>query len=544
MKTLTSIIFKDEKRRETGQNITITSKIFSVMSFIIVFCTLAGFMTWCSVSITKRLEEINQPYLFISIMLAGNFLIVLIESVFQIINSLYFSKDLKILLRMPINSTDIIHGKLLKLITSEYQMELIMLAIPMLVYGIMNSATWQFYLYIPLILIFLPIIPLCITSIVVNVVIFFTSRLKSKTKIIYISIIISLIILDLIIGTMRGNGISFDWFSIQNLMQKNSLAINIAQNIKIIMPISNSLLNYNNINGITNLLVYIFSSVLVYIVTLILNSPLYLKGAIATISSGERSKIKEKTELTIEDFKGQTIKQAYIQKEYLIIRRSPIFFIQCIIMPLIMAITVLVVIVGFIIATKKLGLDLISQISRNSWFTGAFLAIGQVFYMLNFSSIIAVSKDHKWAILCKYIPIKYSKQIYMKLHIGKIINFISSIGIFMFYLICTKNIIYTVLLVLISYEINSFGEKIKIFIDLRNPKFDWDNEYTMMKQNTNVMYELFYTILIITVIIGLSFAIKNLNIYYIILTITTIYLNIKTNKYIETNENKIFEKLI
>ena len=540
MKTLTSIIFKDEKRREIGQNTGITSKFFSVLSFVIVFCTLAGFMVWCSINITKKLKEINQPYLFIGIMLAGNFLIVLVESIFQVINSLYFSKDLKILLRMPINSIDIVHGKLLKLITSEYQMELIMLAVPMIVYGIMSNLELQYYLYIPIILIFLPIIPICITSIVVSVVIKLTSACKSKNKIMYVTIIISLILIDLILEIMRKNGISLNWFSGQALMQENSIAINIAQNFQIIKPITNSLLDYNSTKGILNMGAYIFESILTYIITLMIISPIYLKSVVGTISSGEKSKVQNQTKLTLEDFKAQTIEKAYMKKEYLTIKRSPIFFIQCIVMPVIMSTTVLAVIVGIIIVMKNNGLDLIKQMSIETWFSGAFLAIVQVFYMLNFSSIIAISKDHKWAILCKYIPIKLCKQINLKLRIGKFTNFISSLAVFLLYYYCTKRIMHTIILLAISYGINAFGEKIKIFIDLKNPRFDWDNEYTMMKQNTNVMYELFYTMILIIIIVGLGFIVKDLNLYLVILSMVVLFINIRINKYIETNDDEMF----
>ena len=73
----------------------------------------------------------------------------------------------------------------------------------------------------------------------------------------------------------------------------------------------------------------------------------------------------------------------------------------------------------------------------------------------------------------------------MKLFIGELTNFISSLIVVFFYYICTRNLIYTLFIFAISFELNLLGEKFKIFIDLRNPKINWDNEYTMMKQNTN-----------------------------------------------------------
>lgn len=78
------------------------------------------------------------------------------KSIFESLNALYFSKDLKILLRMPIKSKDIVNGKLINMILSEYQMETIMLAIPMIVYWILTKAGALFYTYMIIILAILP----------------------------------------------------------------------------------------------------------------------------------------------------------------------------------------------------------------------------------------------------------------------------------------------------------------------------------------------------------------------------------------------------
>lgn len=544
MRVLTSIIFKNERRREHWNNEGIREKVFSVLSFLIVFSTFSGFTIWGSIYITEKLNEINQSYAFINIMLAGNLTILFVESIFQILNVLYFSKDLKIFLRMPIKSRDLVHSKLLKLITSEYQMELIMLAIPMIVYGIINSVGLQFYLYIPIILIILPVIPICIISVLISIIMRFTNNIKNKSKAMYITIIIAIVILNIGVVIFGGSGTEIDLFNKEVLSQENILATNIAEHFKIIIPIMNALLNYDSLDGVINICIYIGVSILIYIVSLGVISSVFLKGVVGTVSSGNKGKEKQNKELGIDDFKQNSFKKSYILKEYRAIKRTPIFFIQCIIMPLVLTIILIGVVLILISITNNLGLDIINQMSKNAWFTGAFLAISQILYMMNFSSLIAVSKERGWAVLSKYIPIKLSRQFNMKLYIGKVMNFVSNIGILVFYYICVKSIIYTILLALVTYGLNVFGEKVKIFIDLKNPKTDWDNEYTMMKQNTNVMFELFYTIVITLIIIIQSLIFVNLNIYYIILLISIFFANVSINKYIYNNDNKIFKNLV
>ena len=68
------------------------------------------------------------------------------------------------------------------MILSEYQMEFIMLAILMIVYGIIMKVEITFYLYTVLVLLILPIIPIVTTSIVVAIIMRFSNHLKIKHK--------------------------------------------------------------------------------------------------------------------------------------------------------------------------------------------------------------------------------------------------------------------------------------------------------------------------------------------------------------------------
>ena len=538
MNVLTSVIFKNAKRREKISRDGKIGNIFSILSFIIVFGTLAVVMVGASFYITHKLLEINQTYAFINIMLFVNFGILFLKSIFEILNVLYFSKDLKILLRMPIKSKYIIHSKLLKIITAEYEMELIMLAIPMIVYGMIMNINYMFYIFALVILLVLPIIPICITAIIVAIIMRLINSFKNKNRVMYIAIICATIFVEIILSMLSGNGLSVDSFR-EAININEGLAEVIADNFKLIKPIMNSLFYCTTEYGTKNLLIFTLASIATYIVTIFIISPIYLKGVIGTVVNGNRRIAKENSKLDLEDFKVKKLQKAYIQKEYMIMRRSPIFFIECLILPILFSAGILLLAIGLATFTKLVGYNMIEEITEKankSWGTGVFISISQVFYMINFTSIIAVSKEERWAILSKYIPIKFSRQINMKLFIGKLTNFIASLSVVICYYVCTQNIIYSIMILLLSLGLNVFGEKVKIWIDLRNPKIDWDNEYTMMKQNTNVMYELFYTMIVIFIVVGLGFIFENIVMYLAVLSIIMIAINMYSNKYIYRND--------
>ena len=70
-----------------------------------------------------------------------------------------------------------------------------------------------------------------------------------------------------------------------------------------------------------------------------------------------------------------------------------------------------------------------------------------------------------------------------------------------------------------------------------------ESEYTMMKQNTNVMYILFYTLLVVGILLGISVIINQTEIFLIATIVISGIINISINRYINKNDRKIFAKL-
>ncbi len=544
MRILTNVILKNSKRRDN--QVSKKSNILEGLAFFIVFAFLSTAMIYFSYTVTKQLKKINQTYAFVNILLLMNFMILFVKSVFESLNVLYFSKDLKILLRMPLKSKDILHGKIFNMIISEYQMEIIMLAIPMVVYGLIAKVGTLFYLYMLLILLIIPVIPIMLTSIVIAVIMRFTNFIKDKSKVMYITIIFAFFIVSLLTTNFNAPK-NFTVTIFQDLiLQANGLAESVADRFILIKPIMNTLLNYNNIEGARNFIIYFLENIFLYIVGIYFMSKIYLKGAIGTTVNSKKSKNIENTDLCLNDFKSKALKQSYIEKEKLTLKRTPIFFVQCLLMPILYPISVLFVIVVFLEFSKWVGLDLwekFNEISATSFGTAIFIAIGQVFYMMNFNSIIAVSRESKNAKLIKYLPISLKKQFNFKLSVGIQVNMITTIIVSICNYIFTNNLFGAILVFISLMLLNIIGEKIKLLIDLKNPQINWTSEYTMMKQNTNVMYMLFYTLIIAGVIFAISIFITNNSLYKLFTLLICVIADIILNEYIRKNQKKLFNKI-
>ena len=543
MNSLTAVILKNSKRQEKKN--TLREKMLSFLAFSIVFLSLSISMIVVSFYVISRLQTINQEYTYINVLLLMNFIILFAKSIFESINTLYFSKDLKILLRMPLKDRELVHAKLINMIISEYQMEFIMLAIPMIVYGILTSANILFYLYALIILIILPVIPIIITSTVISIIMRFTNIMKNKTQAMYTAIVLAVIV----VGVITSGFSDFQLTSVtdfeESVFQANGIAREISKQSRFLETIMNILLNYKTIVGLKKMLVYVAESVLIYIAGLFIISKVYLKGAIGTTINSRKTD-KEKTELKLEDFKQDNKNKSYIKKELKILARTPIFCIQCLIIPIIYPLTIFLVLVIAVLLSKMIGLDIIANfmgIINTPKGQAIFLGVADVFFMMNFCSIIGVSKDSKGSILIKSIPMGLYRQFNLRTIIGRTINMFSAFIITIAYAYTTKNVLLTVCVFAIVCMMNGIGEKAKLLIDLEKPKINWDNEYTMMKEHTNVMYVLFYTLATLGILFAVGMILKSVQIYIITVLIIYLIANYIINNYIRRNKNKIFMKV-
>lgn len=546
MRSLDRVIFKNSIRRDEKVGKTKKEKVLSVVSFGIVFVFLSIVMIFTSIYVTIRLNEINQTYAFVNILLLMNFFILFTKSIFESLNVLYFSKDLKILLRMPIKPISILHSKLQNMIISEYPMEIIMLAIPMIVFGIFTKVGIGFYLYMIGILLILPIIPIMITSFIISIIMRFTNLIKNKTKSMYITIVLAVIIVGFVTGLFNNNyRMSVSGFE-NVILATNGLAESISNYFILIKPIMKIMLNYNNSLGFINFVIYFLESFITYLLLIYIMSKIYLKGAKGTTINSVREKNNRKS-LNLKDFKKRSSEKSYLLKEIKTLIRTPIFCLQCFILPILYPIGVFLIMSAFISFANKIGIDALKEFYdriMTTWGMAVFLSIGQVFYMMNFASIIAISREAKNSIIMKYIPLKFEKQIKLKLKIGIFVNLISGTLVSVIYYMIIKNIYYSALVFIILLLINLIGEKFKILIDLRNPQVTWESEYTMMKQNTNVMYELFYTLIIIGILIGFSFILKKFNLFLVLTLTVCIICNTVIDEYIHNNQYKLSKRII
>lgn len=544
MKELTKVIFKNAYRRD-NVNKDITAKILSAFVFVIIFGTISSLMAFASYRLTNQLIEVDQAPAFINIILLIMIVFLFSRSVFESLNNLYFSKDLKIFLRMPIKPLQLVKSKIKNMIVSEYLMELMLLASPIIVYGIIMNVNYIFYIYSAIILLLLPIIPIVLTSLITATIMRFTNVIKNKTQVQYITVFIIFVILGIITSLFStGEGFSTDIFT-ERMLQVNGLIELISDYFVILKPIMNSLLYYQELSGLINIVIFAAESIICYYVMTWIISKVYLKGAIgATINGSIKDRIID-VKLKPEDFKPQNSKIAYLSKELKQIIRTPIFCMQCIIFPVVFVGLPVFALIAF---ARSIGLDFLADAQQNILKPiGVVICvcIAQVLYIMNFTSITAISREGKSAKLMKTIPIGLYNQFRYKLYPGLIANGIIAIIITAFYGLFMPefNFILVLTLFVVLIELCLLEEKIMVLIDLNAPKITWTSEYTMMKENVNVMYEFFYAVIVIILLALTIFVFRNTTVLLIFLLLVLLVLNALINRYARKNQARLYKKV-
>ena len=552
MFSLIKLVIKNSKAGNGPKDIK--ERVLSILSFIIVFGTLSTAMAIASSYIIYRLRIIKQMNAFTNILLLMNFFILFAESIFETLNSLYFSKDLKQFLTMPIKPWKLILAKIINIIKSEYMMELLMLFIPMCVYGYYDFfreiPDLLYFTYTIIVLLLLPVIPIFITSLIVSIIMRATHKIKNKNKVLYIVAILTIIAVSMIGMNFKNDSIRINYRIVDftdMLLRTNGMSEDLSEKFIFLKPIMNIMNNYDNFDGLKNLLLFVAETIGIAGICLTLMSKIYLKGAIGTIvGNGQGGNIKQSSRLTLKDVAKRNKNFTYIIKEIKTLIRTPIFAIQCIIMPTLYPLIVYFIIMGFAFFSRYLDYNLLEAI--NSKFNNiqgliVFIGVGQVFFMMNFTSIIAISRDGFNSKFMKFIPIELSKQFSIKSKLGIVLNTIPAILMTIFFNSITHNIINSLLIFAILMLLNIMGEKLKIIIDLMKPWLDWKTEYAMMKQNTNVFYELFYTLIVLGVLFLFGRIINNMVAFLLTIAILLLVLNIVINILIYKKQKNLFSKI-
>lgn len=460
------------------------------------------------------LFTIGQEGLILAIGISFLSVFIFFLGIFYSQNVLYFANDIEILLPLPFKQSHILGAKFTIALFYEYLTEAVFLLPLVIVYGIKSNGAFLYYLYGLILLLVLPIIPLSVASFIIMILMTFTNvgRHKDKLKI------------------LGGIGAMFLGVLFNLWMQKIGISMNNPQKmLEMMQSGNNSLLTVSNklfpgtsvaakalilsndIQGFINLLMFLGIAILVIFVFLALGEKLYFKGVIGISESTSKRK-----EMTSKELKKSVIKNSQIialtAKELKILFRTPIYFINCILMNFLWPVFILIPL--FTQPEMMNNIRAISTFAKDPNLAGLIIGVSLASSLFLSSSngitSTSISREGKNLFICKYIPASYATQLTAKLLSGIIMSTISMIVmIFVAILLIRPPIYLPIAILILSLPTIIFISIVGILIDLNFPKLNWDNEVKAVKQNFNVFITLLFGVILAAAIVFIVLNFKN-----------------------------------
>jgi len=268
---------------------------------------------------------------------------------------------------------------------------------------------------------------------------------------------------------------------------------------KMIFPFYNSaseaLINFNNVNGLFSLITFLTFNLVALLVLYLIGDKMYLKTL--TVTRGSRK--KEENIEGVVNIRKQSVFTMLLRKEWLVIKRTPIFMLNIVIIIFLMPIILLS---SFAIGLTSGGE---SVILPNDDIVSSYLSFPFVYLIVMVVSVFftsfsvagstAISREGSNAYIMKSIPVSAFKQINVKVFFAALLDFIGVILVGVLPVIVLKIPFYYCLcvmvpLIIIIFILNYFN----IYLDLKKPKIKWNEESVAVKQNVNSMISILLTL--------------------------------------------------
>ena len=496
------------------------------------------FMIWGSAnSLFEKLEPFKLQYVLLSLFVFSISIMTFIEGIYKTGSLIFNCKDDQLLLSLPIERRTVLFIRIFKFYIFELLFNSMFLLPIMLAYIRWGTVTWTYFLTCFVMLLLLPIIPIVLSCIVGVITSSLSSRFKYKNA---MQIIISMTLLVLIMY------FSFNMDGVFNYIINHATNMNDLIT-KIYYPAGVFAKLVTNFN-ILDLIIFILINIGIFMLSIFILSKFYFKinSRLKSVTTTSNKKINVDN-LVI---KSNSQMKSLIKKEINTFFKIPVFIINAGFALVLFIIAIIVIVVKFDsvipLLTSEDGLGLTTDLILNNLSVFILLLISVTSFMTSITNSV-ISLEGKNISILKSLPIKVKTILMSKVLSALVITTpVLLIGDIVLFIKFKISIIESILLIILSILIPLVSHFIGIIVNLKYPKFDWENSTEVVKQSTSSfiavmigMLLFIISVVIITNIIGQIDAVLLL----VIATIIYLVVDIILYLYLVTRGVKNFNNL-
>lgn len=497
-----------------------------VFAFFAVY--MLGVFTLMFFGVGSILSENNNEWALFTLASLIASSLCLFGSIFTTKTQMFESKDNELLLSMPIPPKYILISRILVLLIVNYLLEAIVMLPAMLAYGITIGYTFIGFVFAVLVFALIPFLTLALSSLIAWIISMVASKLRNKT-------LVSTVMFIAFFAIYMYFCFSFSNADIVNV------DVSGLKNTFIFYFIGNSIANEN----ILHFIYFILSAAVPSIITFIIISRSFIK-ILTTKKAAKKIEYKQKTEKSSSPF------IALVKKELKRFFTSTAYIMNCGIGSIMLAIMSIIVAVNapnileainvqFSEPTQAIPVELIYS------FIPVIIAIASCFISsMSLVSTPSISLENKNLWILHALPIKPRTILFAKITNHMIIC--TPVSIIAIIIACASlkvSFIDALLVVLANIAIIAFTGYFGMFLGLKFPKFDWQNENVAVKQGFAIFGAMFGSMIYAMVLSVITFliAIFNTTLALVIMIIPSLLLCALLHLYFVYKADKDFEKL-
>lgn len=467
------------------------------------------------------MKQVGQLDVLPGFFMAATCIVMLITSVYKAKGVLFGFKDYDMLMSLPVKASKIVASRLLQLYIINMVFAVGMMVPCYVVYGILAKPNLLFYVYAMIALLFIPLIPIVIASIIGVTFGYISSHFKYSNMV--NTVIMLLAVFVFAFGTM----------SVQDETQIIEIGTMFRDKMNSIYPLARWFNEAVIRFDLMYFLAFIVCSLLAFLAFSVVLGSCFkkLNTSISAVTSGKKYTMKE--------LKQTSALGALYKKEAKRYFTCSIYIFNTGFALLLM----LIAAVGIQVA-KIDQIDLMVNTPQIAHLVRSFLPymIGIMVWMCAISaSSISLEGKNLWILKSAPIDVKTIFRSKILFHISLTIPTAVIMAVSMMIKFRSTGI-EVILTLLLSIAYCYFSAVFGLFINLKFPLMDWKNETVVVKQSVASLVAIMSGLVFVGIPVGLAFAIPEANINMI--SMITLAMIILGCAFLESYINKSGERII
>jgi len=453
------------------------------------------------------LQPMGQERAILTLGLLAGQLLILLFGIYYIISAFYFSRDLEMLIPLPLRPSEVMISKFAVIMINEYLTVAAVVLPVVITFGVMAKGRVGYWVNTVLVYAALPIIPLAIVSVLVVAMMRFINVSRKKDILILVgSIVLIAASLFLQVGLGQSRGPQANPEAIAAFFTSpDSLLNRVGSKFPPSVWATKAVAGGFSGEGLANLALLLGVSLAFFAGIVVMSEKLFYRGLVGLGETTGKKRRLTRDEMSRRVSSGRRAGAAVFAREWRIMNRTPIFLLNGVLVVIIVpVIFVLMATMGSGKGGSGGGSDLSAILNTMTSTNPLYVILAAALFMticgsLNGTSSSTFSREGAQFWISRVIPVAPREQAAAKFLHSYLIAMLG---------VVTASVVAAIILHLkavhlaaaagLALVVGVLLTAVGMIIDLARPLLDWTNPQKAIKQNLNVLLALLADIGILT----------------------------------------------